>query len=51
MVRNADTPPLKSPVLNKEGKAVGSVVKIIGATRNPYILVKGEAEKGDDLYI
>ncbi len=51
MVRNPDTPPLKSTVLDAEGKAVGSVAKIIGPTRNPYIMVKGEAEKGDDLFI
>ena len=51
IVRNPDTPPLKSQVLDAEGKAIGSAAKIIGPTRNPFILVEGEAEEGQELFI
>ena len=51
IVRSPDTPPLYSRVVDSKGEEIGKVSKILGPTRNPFILVEGTAAEGAELFV
>ena len=51
MVRNPDTPRIGMPVYDGNGKKIGDVHDIIGPTRNPFILVSGDAKVKQKLFV